>query len=150
MPLSTILFLTLDLLTFILPHKYERKKKYFNIVESIKLFFLEINIIDFWFYSILNITIFPRNSGKSFTSTLSFFVALYILGNSLWKYLKSMMVIKKVLSDFSRGLISECKKTQLDIGLEGLYFSSKFKVLYEKRSNPELSCIQLKIKAKIA
>jgi hypothetical protein len=65
MPISTIFFILLEILSLSLRCCYKKEpsstktKKALNIVTSVQLFFLEAQVIDFWFTCLLNITIYP-------------------------------------------------------------------------------------------
>lgn len=70
MPISVSFYIFLELVLLVifctcknqLKYKQSKTTKLRRLVSSLQIFFIEANIIDFWFYALLNITLFPRIS----------------------------------------------------------------------------------------
>lgn len=138
-PCSSVFYMILELLLLFLPKlspssakKSSKLAKFTFILSSVQVFFLESSIIDLWFYSILNIAIFPRKSSKSSMDTVSFSIAVYILVSSTMEYFKCITSIKKELCRFEKGQATSLEEAKLDIGLEGLLYTNAFKAINEQ------------------
>ena len=62
---------------------------------------MEANVIEFWFYSILNLTVYPNMSDKTLWNTLSFAVAFYILCSSTYNYGLTFLSARSAISQMS-------------------------------------------------
>lgn len=140
MPISISFYLFLELILLILSCIYIKKGKsrksgvssFKKLVLSMQIFFIEANIIDFWFSALLNITVSPRISPHSFQSTVAFFVSSYILTSILYKYINIFLKVKQLLEKNSQSYSKGVDDFTIEIGFEGLKSSSLIRVNHIK------------------
>lgn len=128
MPISTTFYIFLEFFLLIISWTCQKKlnsrksrvTKLKRLVSYFQIFFIETNIIDFWFYALLNITLFPRISEQNFQNTIAFVLAIYILLSSLYKYMNSYFEMKFFLEKISHSISYSVDNFILDIGFDGL------------------------------
>lgn len=122
MPISTSFYMLLELVLLISNSMkcFNKGKRVYQLVSSIRIFFIEISVIDLWFYAILNITLYPRISNKNLLSTTSFVIALYILFTTIYQYMNSFFQAKLFLERGTRQNLLGVEDHIVNISFEGL------------------------------
>lgn len=101
------------------------------------MFFIETSIIDFWFYALLNITLYPRISNKNLINTTSFIIAIYILLTTIYKYLASFLQAKMFLEGAHQYNASGVQDFIVDISFDGLHYSQLIRISNREFKKPK-------------
>jgi len=132
MPIFSLIYILMEfilLILIILPkyiHSEKRVrmiKKIYRLGSNLQMAVLETSIIDFWFYAVLNLTVYPKLSQKTFTDTLSYFISVYVLVSTLIKYFKRIYMVHNLLNILEKGEKKYVEEFDLEIILEGLKYS---------------------------
>lgn len=119
MPVSTAIYLILEfVIVFAGSWNWPRLTR---TVFAVQLFFVETSVIEFLFYTLLNVTIYPRITEKTLMSTVSFVISLYILVTITLKYYLSFAKMKSTLRRLTFCSAKALEDIQVEIGFEGLF-----------------------------
>jgi hypothetical protein len=125
MPVSATIYMALELvlvaLSMLSLKTSKNCSKMVKFFSSTQMFLLEANVIEFWFYAALNVTIYPQMSDKTVANTTSFVIALYILLSSIWKYSVAFLKVYTAIGEMNSGTFAQpLREIDLDIALDGL------------------------------
>lgn len=155
MPISTSFFILTEILMIFLsligPNSSQKRKngcnKAIRFINTVQMFILEANVIEIWFYCLLNLVIFPRLSSKNLWNGISFLLALYILISTIYKFLTIFVEVRSIISKMEQGKFeTDFNFSNIGMAVEGLknseLLSEKYlKYIKEKRKNNKSSTV---------
>lgn len=88
MPISAPLFILMELLIYLSRMiNFKTFSSMGKVMKSLQLIWMDMGIVDFFFYSVLNISVFLRYSTYNFTRIASFLISSFILLRMVAVYL---------------------------------------------------------------